>query len=425
MGVGARLRPAVRALLSGGHVALLRLLNTGLTLVFAILATRWLGAEIFGAYVSLMAVAGVIQVATSLGLPALVTREVAARRGDGGRGALPPLVQAVLLINGLLVLGGIVATLAFGATAGLVMLFALLANLAGVLGAVHGGREAILLAGWLGGVVRFLVALAALAILVATTAPSIVVPLGAQIVGALAGAAALALAMPPRRLGLAAIEGIGAPWWSAAHGPMVRAGFTFAGVQLLLNLTTQVDILVLMLLATPRDVALYYAAARAALVVSFFFNAAALLAEPRLTRLHAAGDIAAAQALARQTARMGVAMTLVSVVAAALLGPFYLGLYGEGFGAAYPALVVAGVGYLGWSLFGPAQQVLRAVRAERALLVATAVALAVNAVLTAALVPFLGILGAALGTAASFLVNGALTARAARRAGIATPVWGG
>ena len=128
-----------------------------------------------------------------------------------------------------------------------------------------------------------------------------------------------------------------------------------AATQIIINLTTQIDILLLTAMTSPQEVAHYYAAARAALVVSFFLGPSAMLAEPTLARLLAQGDIANARQITERTARAGFALTLLASAAALVVAPYYLAFYGPSFTAAMPALLVVLAGLLGWSLFGPAQ----------------------------------------------------------------------
>lgn len=407
-----------REILRAGHSTALRLATSGLTLVFGILGARLLGTETFGAYVSLFAVAGLLTVATSTGLPALLQREFSASRGNGDRTALKPLVQGLLLVNGALVLG-LMVSVVLGAWAMTgVLAFCLVGNAVGVLAALFIAHERVLLTGWIGNVLTPSVALLALLALARVTTPSPLLPLFAQIVGALA-ALAMLLALWRGEPLHNARRALDAAWWSERHKAVIRAGLIFAGTQVLINLTTQVDIIILTAMAEPSDVAHYYAAVRAAGVVIFFFAASGLLAEPALTRLHAAGDREAVQALTSRTALSGALVTVGAAIAAVALAPFYLRLYGPDFAVALPCFCVFTAGLVVRSLSGPAEPVLRATRREGSVLVVTAAVLALNAALSAALVPLLGILGAAVGSAVQFALYGAwLALRSWRRSGI-------
>ena len=78
---------------------------------------------------------------------------------------------------------------------------------------------------------------------------------------------------------------------------------------------------------------------------------------------------------------------------------------------AFPSFVVFAAGLAGRSLFGPAAPMLRATRSEMNLLSVTAVVLAMNAVISTCLIPFLGILGAAIGSGIQFVIYGWLLSR--------------
>lgn len=411
----------VRHLLSGAHATALRLASTAITLVFGILAARLLGAEVFGDYVALWAVAGLVATLTSIGVPTLLTRELAASRGSGDRSALKAIVQGAGLINGAaLLLTAALFALGY-VDAGLIALFVLAANAVGLLGAAFAGMERVLLAAWLLSVARPLAALALLYPLALALPADPRVPLAAQIAGPLIATALFVFAWRGPALSVGLRRAAAATWWSPTHKAMIRAGVLVAGTQFLTGLTTQIDILILTALRSPEDVGHYYAAARAALVVSFFYGTTCALAEPTMTRLLAAGERTELVKLVRTTSLTAAAVTLGAALVAVALGRFYLSLSGPSFLAAFPTLCILSFGLVGWSLFGPSQNLLRAARLDTNLLLLTAVALAVNAVVTAALVPFLGIEGAAIGTSLQFAVYGALLAATARRRlGIAT-----
>lgn len=407
-------RIPLRDIMRTSHATVLKIISTLATLAFGILGARLMGAETFGVYVSIFAVTGLVSVATSVGLPALLARELAASRGSGDRSGLKPLVQGLAVINGLLFAALIVCGLIGAWMAVLVVVFCLLGNLTGLLGSLFVAHERVILASWVGNVLRPSAALMALLVLGGIATPSFLVPLMAQIIGVVAAGAVLLLLWRGEPLSNAA-RAFSVAWWSDEHPVIVKAGLIFAGTQLLINLTTQVDILILTALASSEDVAYYYAAVRAALVVGFFFGTAGLLAEPSLTRLHAAKERNEVQTLAARTAITGFLVTIVAVVFGVVLAPWYLDLYGPSFAVAFPSFCIFVGGIVARSLFGPAEPMLRAVRAERSLMWITAGVLVFNVVVTLALVPWFGITGAAIGSGLQFAVYGYLMASAVTR----------
>ena len=370
---------------------------------------RLLGAETFGAYVSLITIGGLLTVATSIGLPALVQREISASRGSGDRSALKPLVQGLVIVNGTLLLALFGAGITGATETAAVLVFCLAGNMAGILGSLFVAYERVLVAQWVGNVLRPAIALLALIVFASMMAHSELVPLYAQITGATLAAFALLVLWQGEPLSKAS-QALRTAWWSDQHNAVLRSGLIFAGTQVLINLTTQIDILILTAMAKPEDVAHYFAAVRAALVISFFFGASGMLAEPTLTRLFAAGENVAVQELATRTAIAGSAITLLAAAAAVVIAPYYLAFYGAEFLVAFPSFCVFAAGLVVCSMFGPAQPLLRATRSDKALLILTAGALALNGLITAALVPFLGILGAAIGLGLQFAVYGMMLA---------------
>jgi O-antigen/teichoic acid export membrane protein len=411
-----RKRLHLREFLRAGHATLLKIITTLLTLAFGVIGARLLGVEVFGAYVSLFAVAGLLSVATSAGLPQLLAREFAASRGSRDRSNLKPLAQALMALN-LLLLVALLVSIIWGAwIVSAALLFCLLVNISGSLEALFLASERVLLASWIVGVVRPIAALLALLVLCLVTAPSNLLPLAAQTIGVVAALAALLFLWRGEPL-VHCVRAFHVPWWSRRHPSIMKAGLILAATQLLINLTTQLDILILTAMASPEDVAHYYAAVRAALVVNFFFGACGLLAEPTLTRLYAAKERGELQVLATRTAFTGAVVTLIAGGFAVLLAPWYLGLYGPSFAVAYPSFCIFVAGIVVRSFFGPSAPLLRAIRAERSLMNVTGGVLVLNAIVSVALVPWLGMEGAAIGSAIQFVVYGLLLSRAVFRNG--------
>jgi O-antigen/teichoic acid export membrane protein len=392
------------------HATLLRLATVGLSLLFGILCARTIGSEAFGVYVSWMAIAGFVSVGTSLGLTSLVTREVAAARGNRVFDALPPIGFLCCIIALALLTCAAFAALLGATEVATLLIFAFAVNLATVLAGAHAGYERVLFSAWLNGVARPLVALLVLLPLTWLVGSNYEAAFAAQIMGACIAAALLALRWGPLAISSAAHGIFAARQWSDQHTKVVRMGMAIAMTQLLIMATTQVDILMLTAMAKPIDVAHYFAAARAALVVSFFFGSACALAEPRITMLIAASDKDGVKGVIANTTISGVLITILAAGAAVILAPYYLTLYGPTFMTASSALHVLVVGLIGWSLFGPAQVTLRAARCERLLMIATTVALVINITVSYLLIPSLGILGAAIGTTIQFIIYGAVMA---------------
>jgi O-antigen/teichoic acid export membrane protein len=412
-----------KQLVDGVHAAALRLITTGTTLTLGILIAQVLGAESFGSYISLMAFAGILATITSIGFPTVLARELAASRGDGDRRALRPLVQAMLASHALLAVAVAVA-FAFGAmNIGVVLAFALMANALGVIVHLFMGYEKVLTASWVGGAIRPGFVLIVFFGFSAMGMASVSVAVLAQAAGA-AMAAALLLFL---WRGVDLVDAAKRTLRRSSlleHRRVFVMGLTFSGTQLLTGAMTQLDILILTLLMDPAEVGYYYAAARAALVVSFFFGSVSKLVEPKLIRMIASGARGETESLIRSTSLIGFLMTLIGAGFAVFLAPYYLSFYGDDFVSAVPVLVVMMVGLIAISVFGPAEPILRAMRADGILLMLSGIAVSAGGALTLALVPVLGLLGAAIGTSVQFALFGFLLARHVKRGtGFDSTVW--
>ncbi len=403
-------RPWVSQSIDSLQTTVLRLGSVVVNLMFGMVAARLLGAESFGTYASWMAITGFLSVAVSVGLPSLITREVASARGSGVTDALTPLAQfgAVVLVVGFVAVLASLAAPSRGLT--VVLATTLSFSLVTLLAGAACGHERVVFANWMNVIVRPLVALATLVLLAQFVPPTYETALLTQLIGAVVASLLLLLAWKPYDIWAGMRDALTSRWWSPRHLTVARMGVVFAVSQLLINATTQLDVLILSALAAPEDVAHDYAAARAALVVSFFCGANAAMAEPKLARLYAAGQMDEFTSVIRTTGLIGAAMAIASSAAALAIAPYYFAFYGPSFAAGLPCLVLLVIGLIGWSLFGPAQVALRATGREKNVVYATAIALVVNCIVSVTLIPFVGILGAAIGTTAQFLVYGALMA---------------
>jgi len=390
-----------KTLYAGG----LRFATTLTMLAFAILGTRLLGPETLGSYISVMAVATIATTALGLGLPALLGREVAAVRGGAPDVLLGPVGQWLLILNVL------VALCAFGAFAlgqgmlALALFFVVVANGAQTLAIVTNGFERVMFAQTVGGLIRPVATLCFLPLMVWLIGPTASAPLWAQLLGA--ATALLILLVGWRGPGhMAAITRMKiAGVWSSNHPHALRQGLVYAGSQTLINASTQIDVILLTLLAQPREVAAYYAVSRAGIAVSFFLGAAGSIAAPGLTRLLSSRERGAAHALATRTARNGALLTGIGGLGAILFASFYLSLYAPEFQSdVWGIYILAGV-YMVISFLGPVEYFLRADGREAIIMRVFAVSCVLNIIVSAALIPSFVVLGAIIGTATQLIVG--------------------
>jgi O-antigen/teichoic acid export membrane protein len=204
--------------------------------------------------------------------------------------------------------------------------------------------------------------------------------------------------------------------WVSATVPIGFVDMTSLGL-------TFVDVLLLGLFLPPAEVGVYFAATRILQFVVFVQYAASAATAQRFAEARSSGDEVTLRALVARTARLTAVST--TAVGAALLGaaPLLLALFGPGFSASFGALAILVAGIAAQSAFGPAEDVLKMLGAERLCAAIAVAALGVAVSLNLALIPAFGITGAALAMAATMVLRGVALAAAARlRLGIATHV---
>ncbi|WP_336489099.1 lipopolysaccharide biosynthesis protein [Methylobacterium nigriterrae] len=197
-----------------------------------------------------------------------------------------------------------------------------------------------------------------------------------------------------------------------AAGDLASAGFLF------------VDVIVLSFLMPAAAVGIYFAATRIQQLVVFVHFAASAATAQRFSALHARGDRGGLQQLVRRQAQATFLATALVGLAAMLTGPWLLALFGPEFEQSLPILAILITGSIVASLFGPGEDLLTMLGGERLCAGITAGMLALAAAACAVLVPWLGLVGAALALAGATILRGLATAVAARAVhGLATPVW--
>lgn len=401
----------------------LRLFSVVTNMFLGIVLTRLIGTEEFGRYVSYIAGAGLVATVASIGLPTLMARELAVARGTGCFKAIVPILKAMFGLHVLMIaviLGAIIVGADIVLIAAVYVFATVFLNIALN---VFVGFERVITSQWVSGVVRPLFVVGGFFLLAwsghLTAQTSVLV----QAMTALLAAGAFYLLWPMPSLRTVARQFSG-PVSVAAYMTTLRSGLSFAFSQALIMAMTQVDILILTFLRSPDEVAWYFAAARAAIIVSFFYASMRKIAEPRIVRMYATGERDTVQDLISQIVLLSIAMTLTAVVVALILARPYLSFYGPDFLAAFPAMAILLTGALIAASTGPGEQLLRASKADHSILVFAGVAVGTGTALGFVLVPFLGINGAAIATAVQLVIFAALQSREARhRTGLDPSPW--
>ena len=198
-----------------------------------------------------------------------------------------------------------------------------------------------------------------------------------------------------------------APWFKVAVPIFFIEGFIF--------LLTNSDTVVTGLFLPPAEVAIYFAASKTMALVQFVYFSVKAATAPHFSALFAADDKAALADFSGRSVRWVFWPSLMVGLTALLLGDVLLGMFGEGFTAGYPIMVILFLGIMCKASVGPGE-VLLTMAGEQSLCVKLyVVALAANIGLNVALIPLYGIEGAAYAAALAMLVEAILLHVAVRR----------
>ncbi|HEY5280872.1 MAG TPA: lipopolysaccharide biosynthesis protein [Pseudolabrys sp.] len=184
--------------------------------------------------------------------------------------------------------------------------------------------------------------------------------------------------------------------WLSTSTPMILVwGFY--------TLLTYTDVIMLQQFRPPEDVAHYYGAARTLMMVSFVAFSVSAAAAHRFSSYHLAGDHEGLAGFVAKTVRWTFWPSLLATVAILALGWPLLRLFGPSFVGAYPAMFVLALGPLARASVGPAERLLTMAGSQRACALVYAAAFTVNLIGCALLIPYWGILGAAVATSAAMV----------------------
>jgi O-antigen/teichoic acid export membrane protein len=173
-------------------------------------------------------------------------------------------------------------------------------------------------------------------------------------------------------------------------------------------LLTSVDVLLLQLFVDPDQVAVYYAASKILALVAFVYFAVFTACAHCFSQYYSAGERDRLAGFAIDAARwtfwpsLGLALVLLA------LGDPILKLFGAGFEAGYPVMLILALGLLARAWVGPAERLLSMVGEQHFSAIIYATALDVSIVLCLALAPYFGAIGAAIGTAAAIATESLL-----------------
>lgn len=380
---------------------------------------------LFAATSFFLILTAVAELGTGAGLAHVVQRALAVGDVDkarlGLRVALVPVVTVSLLLA---------APLALGAS-----------TIAGLITAGEGGD---LMAGMLRVFAATVpIATAYTTILAATRAlgtmrPNVFVEklgrLPAQIIGVLlvaaTGAEPIWLAIGwafPYALGLVAVIGWHhrlRPWHSDAGAAdpsgVAREFWSFTAPRAIAQICQvalqRADVILVAALLSPTHAAIYLAATRFLVVGQLSTSAIQQVLQPQLARMFARDDLSGARRVFTTATAWLMALAWPTYLLSALTAPLWLQLFGAGYGAGEPVVLVLAVTMLVATACGPVDTVLLMAGRSVLSLANNAAALVVNLALNIVLIPRFGLVGAAAAWSAALLVRNLLPAIQVRAA---------
>lgn len=184
---------------------------------------------------------------------------------------------------------------------------------------------------------------------------------------------------------------------------------------------TNADVLMVGIYMEPKDIAVYFAAAKCLALIHFVYFAVRSGAAQRYATLyHGSADPIELEKFARATVHWTFWPSLALGVVMLIFGEFVLSLFGENFVEGYPLLFILVVGIVMRSAFGPCESLLTMSGNERICVAVFATALVSNIILNMILIPLYGLTGAAIATATSMIIEAVLlTLTVYKRLGIA------
>ena len=199
--------------------------------------------------------------------------------------------------------------------------------------------------------------------------------------------------------------------------------FLVEGFYLLL---TYCDVIVLERFAAPDQVATYYAATKLVSLVAFVYFAVAAASAHKFTEYHVSGRPEELNDFMHASIRWTFLPSLGMAIIVLLFGKPLLSLFGPGFEDGYAVMEILLVGLLARASIGPVEKLLTMLGHQSLCAWVYAAAFVGNIVLNFALVPWLGLIGAAIATSTALVLESILLfVLTKRRLGLHVFYWGG
>lgn len=394
-----------------------------LTLAGSVVLARALGPEGYGTYAFVLALVTVIAVPAQAGVPALLVRETAKAHACGDwatmKGVWRWATRFILSTSAAVVAIAVVVVWTVADDVDPVTLSTLYAGLLLLPLIALGDARGAALRGLrhivLGQLPESLIRPAILLLMVGVAwwvtggvgaAEAMAWHVVAAVVAFLVGGAILWRSRPAETIGVIPDKSA-KPQWRRAILPLAL----ITSVQMV---SAQAGVLLLGFIRPDAEVGVYKVAASAAALAAFGLQIANVVVQPHIARLHATGDIALLQRLARIGALASTALTLPVFLVFVFAGEALLGLlYGDLYRGAWLPLVILAFGQMVNAAFGSVGLLLSMTGHERDSVRWLSAAAGFNIVASIILIPVMGTVGAAVSYASSIVLWNVAFRRAA------------
>lgn len=194
-----------------------------------------------------------------------------------------------------------------------------------------------------------------------------------------------------------------------------------AGFGIILN---QIGVIMLGFLAAPEEAGIFGASSRVSSTLQLIVFALISALAPMAARLHSANNMAGLQRAIGTTSRLVFVICLAGAVVLLLSGQWILGWFGAEFRSGYVVMAILLIGQLAWAANAPAGVILNMGGRHNISAILLGLAVAIDIVLSALLIPSMGAMGAAIANSVTIVLWNVATATGVYRwLGIRSWVW--
>ncbi len=181
----------------------------------------------------------------------------------------------------------------------------------------------------------------------------------------------------------------------------IRTAFPFLLISGAALIQSKTDILMLGTLSSSEEAGIYGAATRVTALISFGLNASNMIVAPLISEYYNEGERERLQTLIAIASAGVFAYTVLAGIFLATTGKWVLGIFGGSFVVGYAPMVILILGNTVNALAGPVGYVMTMTGRQWTASKAFGIGAVINIILNATLVPFFGMVGAAVATALS------------------------